>query len=149
MESRRRYIIAGAEEKERENTLSEEDSKGSVSSEKISEGNTKTFTSVTSGVRPWRTTQDFPRACLDVVIAGVGYLLYVCVWPTFPLSLLIVIQDASRYDLQCGILYVSTGRHVSRQSGCWPFLGGCPPLDKQNNDKVRLQASSGRTHNWS
>lgn len=28
-------------------------------------------------VRPWRLTEDLPRACLDVVIAGVGYLLYV------------------------------------------------------------------------
>ncbi len=77
MESRRRYIIAGAEEKERENTLSEEDSKGSVSSKKSIEGNRKAFTRVTSGVRPWRVTQDIPRACLDVVIAGIGYLLYV------------------------------------------------------------------------
>ncbi len=49
MESRRRYIIAGAEEKEKE--------------------------SKRSRVRPWRITQDVPRACLDVVIAGVGYLL--------------------------------------------------------------------------
>ena len=26
-------------------------------------------------VRPWRVSQDGPRACLDVVVAGVGYLL--------------------------------------------------------------------------
>lgn len=25
--------------------------------------------------RPWRTSEDVPRACLDVLVAGVGYLL--------------------------------------------------------------------------
>ena len=73
MESKRRYVIAGVEEKEREMSMSEEESK------RNDEGNVKVFKRKSSAVRPWRITQDLPRACLDVVIAGVGYLLYVSV----------------------------------------------------------------------
>ena len=75
MESRRRYIIAGAEAKEKEGSLSEDGSNMSVSGQKGSEGNTSVFQRNVSSVRPWRMSQDVPRACLDVVIAGVGYLL--------------------------------------------------------------------------
>ena len=75
MESRRRYIIAGAEEKEKKRRLSAEESKTSVSSEKSNQGSIVAMDRKVSDVRPWRTTQDVPRACLDVVIAGVGYLL--------------------------------------------------------------------------
>lgn len=69
IESKRRYVIAGVEEKEREMSLSEEESK------RNDEGDIKVFKRKSSAVRPWRITQDLPRACLDVVIAGVGYLL--------------------------------------------------------------------------
>ena len=72
MELGRRYVIAGAEEKEKDGRLSGEESKTSASSVKSDEGGR---TGKVSAVRPWRTTQDVPRACLDVVIAGVGYLL--------------------------------------------------------------------------
>ena len=75
MESRRRYIIAGAEEKEKKSRLSANESKTSVSSEKSNQGTMAALERKVSDVRPWRTTQDVPRACLDVVIAGVGYLL--------------------------------------------------------------------------
>ena len=76
MESRRRYIIAGVEQKKQSRSR-EEDSKMSVSSDNSDEASMKVPKKEVSGVRPWRTTQDIPRACLDVVIAGVGYLLYV------------------------------------------------------------------------
>lgn len=75
MESRRRYVIAGAEERKKESTPSEDETKMSVSSKNSAEGNVMVLKRKGSGVRPWRTTQDVPRACLDVVIAGVGYLL--------------------------------------------------------------------------
>lgn len=75
MKSRRRYIIVGAEEKENNSRSSADDSKMSVSSEQSNEGSMAILKGNISGVRPWRTTQDVPRACLDVVIAGVGYLL--------------------------------------------------------------------------
>ena len=74
MESSRRYMIVGAKEKEKEDYVSEDGSKSSVSSARSDKGNTTPVGNV-SGVRPWRTTQDVPRACLDVVIAGLGYLL--------------------------------------------------------------------------
>ena len=75
MESRRRYIIAGADEKENDSRSSADGSKMSVSSEQSNEGSMAVLKGNVSAVRPWRTTQDVPRACLDVVIAGVGYLL--------------------------------------------------------------------------
>lgn len=75
MESRRRYIIAGAEEEEKKSRLSADESKTSLSSEKSNPGSMAALDRRVSGVRPWRITQDVPRACLDVVIAGVGYLL--------------------------------------------------------------------------
>ena len=75
MESRRRYIIAGAEGKEKEGKLGTTESVMSDSSKESDEKNTTTSKGKIAGVRPWRITQDLPRACLDVVIAGVGYLL--------------------------------------------------------------------------
>ena len=75
IESKRRYIIAGAEGKEKEDKLGTTGSVMSVSSKESDEKNTTTSKGKTAGVRPWRITQDVPRACLDVVIAGVGYLL--------------------------------------------------------------------------
>ena len=50
-------------------------SKETGSSVSVSSGNSDGGSMKGSGVRPWRTTQDVPRACLDVAIAGVGYLL--------------------------------------------------------------------------
>lgn len=80
LESTRQYIIAGAEGKQRENGMNEEESKMSVSSENSDDGSMNAIKrKQVSGVRPWRTTQDVPRACLDVVIAGVGYLLLVSI----------------------------------------------------------------------
>lgn len=63
-------MIAGPEEKEKEQV-----SNVSVSSRSSDEGSIKVIKKDIVGVRPWRITQDVPRACLDVVIAGVGYLL--------------------------------------------------------------------------
>ena len=63
-------MIAGVDEKERGSNRSSED-KGNVGSF----SNVSGFKRKTGGVRPWRISQDAPRACLDVVIAGVGYLL--------------------------------------------------------------------------
>ena len=74
MESTRRYIIASAEQKDRGGSAIEL-SRMSSSSGKNVEGNMKVFKKKVADVRLWRTTQDVPRACLDVVIAGVGYLL--------------------------------------------------------------------------
>ena len=76
MESKRRYVIAGAE---KESSSSEDESKKSVSSDKSNDGGVVVVKNNISGVRPWRTTQDVPRACFDVVIAGVGYLLWVLI----------------------------------------------------------------------
>ena len=69
-ESRRRYVIAGADKKERGSSRSSED-KANIGGF----SNVAGFKRKTGGVRPWRISQDAPRACLDVVIAGVGYLL--------------------------------------------------------------------------
>ena len=58
--------------------MNEEESKMSFSSENSDDGSMNAIKRKrVSGVRPWRTAQDVPRACLDVVIAGVGYLLLV------------------------------------------------------------------------
>ena len=76
-ESSRQYNIAGVENKEKEEEK-EEDSRASVSTRTSNDGCikvTKVIKKENVGVRPWRTTQDVPRACVDVVIAGVGYLL--------------------------------------------------------------------------
>ena len=75
MESRRVYKIAGAEDKKIDDRSSADESRTSVSSEKSNERSMAVSKRNGSGVRPWRITQDVPRACLDVVIAGVGYLL--------------------------------------------------------------------------
>ena len=86
MESERRYVIAGVEgEKEGK------DSKMGLEVERSgSEGNVVIMRRTSSKVRPWRTTQDIPRACLDVLVAGVGYLLYVCfLFPFLFLSFLL------------------------------------------------------------
>lgn len=79
MESKRRYVIAGAEGKEKEGMLIEEQSKMSVSREKSGEANRTVFKSKVLGVRPWRIKQDFSLAFMDAIIAGVGYLLYVSI----------------------------------------------------------------------
>ena len=73
MEAGRRYIIAGPQEKNMEIKLS--DNEGSKTTRNSDEGSLKVLRRKASAVRPWRTSQDVPRACLDVVIAGVGYLL--------------------------------------------------------------------------
>ena len=65
----------GAEEKEKESRSKEQGSNMSISSKHSDEDSMKVIKKNVSGVRPWRTTQDIPRACGDVVIAGVGYLL--------------------------------------------------------------------------
>ena len=76
MESRRQYVIAGADEKERKSIrLSEDTIEVGSFSEKSTDSNVAGFKRKTRGVRPWRISQDGLRACLDVVIAGVGYLL--------------------------------------------------------------------------
>ena len=75
MESKRRYVIAGAEEEEKESSSSKNRSERSISSDKSNEGGVNIVKNNVLGVRPWRTTQDVPRACFDVVISGVGYLL--------------------------------------------------------------------------
>ena len=75
VESSRQYNIAGVENKEKEEEEKEEDSRGSVSSRTSDDGCIKVIKKETVGVRPWRITQDVPRACVDVVIAGVGYML--------------------------------------------------------------------------
>ena len=74
VEKTRRYVIVGAEGREKE-TRSSEESKTSIVSGKSDEGNTNVEKKYASGVRLWRTRQDLQHACLDVVIAGVGYLL--------------------------------------------------------------------------
>ena len=76
-EAERQYKIAGPQAKEMEIHKSDnEDSKpNSNNNEKSDEGNVKVLKRKASAVRPWRTDQDVPQACLDVVIAGVGYLL--------------------------------------------------------------------------
>lgn len=79
MESKRRYFIAGAEEEVKERSLSDDESKRSVSSQQSNDGGVVVVKNNLSGVRPWRTSQDVPRACFDVVIAGVGYLLWVLI----------------------------------------------------------------------
>ena len=75
MESRRRYVIVAVEEQEKKRRSREEESKMSGSCENSDEASMEVPKKEVSGVRPWRTSQDIPRACLDVVIAGVGYLL--------------------------------------------------------------------------
>lgn len=76
MESKPGYVIAGVKEKEKESSLNADESKMSVSGEeKTGESMTVSERKI-SGVRPWRIiTQHVPRAFLDLLIAGVGYLL--------------------------------------------------------------------------
>jgi len=74
LELNRRYRIAGADEQEQDKRFSEEELKRSSFSDKSIDGSVA-VSKKSSAVRPWRISQDVPRACLDVVIAGVGYLL--------------------------------------------------------------------------
>lgn len=72
LESKRHYVIAGAEKEEKESNSSER----SVSSDISKEQSVAVIkNAIPPVVRPWRITQDGPRACFDLVIAGVGYLL--------------------------------------------------------------------------
>ena len=48
-----------------------------MSNQKAAEGDPTATTSKHAGVRPWRISTDVPRALLDTIIAGVGYLLLV------------------------------------------------------------------------
>ena len=73
-ESTRQYGIASAEQKDRGDDMIGLPRKGSSSGKNVG-GKIKAFKKKVADVRPWRITQDLPRACLDVVIAGVGYLL--------------------------------------------------------------------------
>jgi len=74
LESTRQYRIAGADEAEQEKRLSEDERKRGSFSDKSIDGTVAVFKK-SPPVPPWRISQDVPRACLDVVIAGVGYLL--------------------------------------------------------------------------
>lgn len=76
-EVKRRYNIAGNGETA---GVQSSDSVGMLESDTVglkSEGPRGNHVESLQKVRPWRLTEDLPRACLDVVIAGVGYLLYV------------------------------------------------------------------------
>ena len=53
----------------------DDDDKGSEDAKKMGDG--KGHAGLKREMRPWRVSQDGKRACVDVVIAGVGYLLYV------------------------------------------------------------------------
>lgn len=68
-------MIAAPNNKEQESSSSEDAAKTSISSLKSVGSNDPGFRKKTGGVRPWRVTEDVPRACIDVVIVGLGYLL--------------------------------------------------------------------------
>ncbi|MCJ1452961.1 hypothetical protein MMC28_003306 [Mycoblastus sanguinarius] len=57
----------------------ESDSTRMMSNQKAAEGDPTATTSKHAGVRPWRISTDVPRALLDTIIAGVGYLLMLAV----------------------------------------------------------------------
>ena len=70
----RRYVVASAGDKPKHAPPQSDETKSIGSYSAIgSEQNVRRGQSLS--IRPWRLTQDGPRACLDVVIAGVGYLL--------------------------------------------------------------------------
>jgi hypothetical protein len=71
-------------------------------------------TELKSTVRPWRAREAVMTAALDVLLAGVSYLLWVWTISRDLDYLLILTQDACGDDVECWVLPVDTG---------WCFLG--------------------------
>jgi hypothetical protein len=78
-----RYVVVSGKMHLKEKVLHSSDSNQMVLSANGVEEDDMAVKSRTTDVRPWRISTDVPRASLDTVIAGVGYLLYAS-WPSIP-----------------------------------------------------------------
>lgn len=62
---------------------------------------------------PWRFSTDLPKALLDTLIAGIGYLLYVA-FPNWMKELLLNLQQYDRgHDYECGVFLVCSRGDIS------------------------------------
>lgn len=78
-EFNRRYVAVAGKLPKSERISQDSDSKRMILTENGVEEDVVVVKKRSGGIRPWRLTTDLPRACMDVTIAGVGYLLYVIV----------------------------------------------------------------------
>lgn len=76
-EFNRRYVAVAGKLPKSERISQDSDSKRMILTENGVEEDVVVVKKRSGGIRPWRLTTDLPRACMDMTIAGVGYLLYV------------------------------------------------------------------------
>ena len=74
-ELKRRYVVVAGKEGLGERLSKDSDARPIVVSENGVEENVMVVQRKRALVRPWRFSVDLPRACIDLVVAGVGYLL--------------------------------------------------------------------------
>lgn len=72
---------------------------------------------------PWRITTDVPRALLDTVVAGVGYLLSVVGAPDRKIYMLISLQHVGGDDHERRLLPFCPRWHISGQPNVWTLRG--------------------------
>lgn len=73
--------------------------------------------------RPWRIIPDVPRALLDTVVAGVGYLLSVVGAPDRKIYMLISLQHVGGDDHERRLLPFCPRWHISGQPNVWTLRG--------------------------
>jgi len=78
-EFNRRYVTVAGKLPKSERITSDSDSKRMILTENGVEEDVVVVKKRSMGIRPWRITTDPIRACMDTVIAGVGYLLMLAV----------------------------------------------------------------------
>lgn len=76
-EFNRRYVTVAGKLPKSERISSDLDAKRMILTENGVEEDVMVVKKRSMGIRPWRITTDPVRACMDTIIAGVGYLLYV------------------------------------------------------------------------
>ena len=74
-EFNRRYVTVAGKLPKSERIMSDSDSKRMILTENGVEEDVMVVKKRSMGIRPWRITTDPVRACMDTVLAGVGYLL--------------------------------------------------------------------------
>jgi hypothetical protein len=74
-EFNRRYVTVAGKPPKSERISSDSDAKRMILTENGVEEDVMVVKKRSLGIRPWRVTTDLVRACIDTIIAGVGYLL--------------------------------------------------------------------------
>ena len=81
-------------------------------------------------IRPWRISTDVPRAVMDTIIAGIGYLLSVSRNILLLQSRLLNLGQYGRCDDdECGLFPGSVGWYLLGELGFWATCSVIWPLD--------------------